>query len=933
MDKPRLALVSLLLCFAHGACGDDDPAATDTTATDTTLGDTAGNDATDLDATATGTTATAMDAPATEATPTETSAETTPADTVVIDGADTLDAPDATAPITAAGDTVVVYVASEGIGKIAVRLHLPKVARYPAGAPIVMEIPTFFTPDPKAFCASNEAWRAGFIQVAPLLPGMSDAATGAKSDGSIDYGGELSIQALADVLRYLAGELRDSDGWLMADRLPFAALHDELGLYAFSHPGIGAVNVLALHKADLAAVKWFVGRENPTTDAVSAMEVGYFDDANTPVPNPAYTYPASYDATELDLDYSKARWNGSHPYFDFDGSGTVTAGDHVLGNKIPSMYGKQIYSARLTTALRTNGLTAGSWPATLTTPEDAATLWAYRQSVTRYPLLTGMDLHVMLVFSVRDHVQILADKPHIHQAWDGFRAAGLWTRLNPDRAYGKAVLATTDFPDVAANSPPSDWANAGQAGLAAGPGVNQAAALAGIAEMADRSRADRWDTNLDAVLTTYTYDNGTTTTVGPGPGGTADFHIPSAVAGSEGIAVRLRVPMTERYASGAPVVVLVEGGWGATGIKADPLPLVDEGFIVLEFNYPGGGTGDTASGGTYDMRGPNCWGALQDVLRFAAGTLDTTDGDSLAELVAPHVALDGNIGMLGSSNGGNATILAAGAGTTAPPKIAWIVNWESPVGDGVPISDHGVKANGSSTPSPTVNPAYNPTNGVWSWTDLRWDAGFTLEQPTGSITGVFYIDADHSGAANPGTAAGSDFVFRATTHDGTNYWSGQVTTAAAANGVFPASPATVATAAEATAFWQVRNGVYWIDAAVTRFPDLMFLVIASQQDHVQSAPDYPHILIQYEGFRAAGARLARVNPDLAYVIAAGAPNTAGASDNAAGTTYDHNSIRTTVEPGSIQQRFTEVGAVLELADRTYTNNTAAQLTSVIDLTP
>jgi hypothetical protein len=116
------------------------------------------------------------------------------------------------------------------------------------------------------------------------------------------------------------------------------------------------------------------------------------------------------------------------------------------------------------------------------------------------------DLKVMLVFAQVDHAQVALDKPHIHQAYQGFRfEAGLCVRLNPDRAYIKSLLPTAgdEFPDNPANTQPEDWT---QIGTYAYPGEGTAGSivpLAAVAEMADRTHFGRWDENLGQVLYIY----------------------------------------------------------------------------------------------------------------------------------------------------------------------------------------------------------------------------------------------------------------------------------------------------------------------------------------------------------------------------------------------------------------------------------------------
>ena len=176
------------------------------------------------------------------------------------------------------------------------------------------------------------------------------------------------------------------------------------------------------------------------------------------------------------------------------------------------MYGKDYWSTDLLQALLDNGsLTRETWPETLATPEEAAAKWPSRETVENYPRLGQVlpDLNVMLVFASADHVQTAIDKPHIHQAYDGFRAgAGLWCRLNPDRAYVDAHLGQTGsgsaIPDNPANREPSTWMAIRSWGYGtpqmARANTNVLVPLAAVAEMLDRTYYDRWEPNLDDVL-------------------------------------------------------------------------------------------------------------------------------------------------------------------------------------------------------------------------------------------------------------------------------------------------------------------------------------------------------------------------------------------------------------------------------------------------
>ena len=176
------------------------------------------------------------------------------------------------------------------------------------------------------------------------------------------------------------------------------------------------MNALALYGADLQNVRYFVGRENPTSDTTTAVEVGHWN-GTTPVLNPTYAYPADYSPAALSPDYSLALYDPGLeiPYFHANGSGTLEPGiDFAFGERVPSLLGKRCYAAAMALALRDNGsLTDATWPSDLCTPEEAAELWAFRATPARYPLLAARsaDLAAMLVFAKRDHVQPAPDGP------------------------------------------------------------------------------------------------------------------------------------------------------------------------------------------------------------------------------------------------------------------------------------------------------------------------------------------------------------------------------------------------------------------------------------------------------------------------------------------------------------------------------------------
>jgi hypothetical protein len=412
---------------------------------------------------------------------------------------------------TPAGGELITYVDSEG-DNIAVRIEVPEQPRYPEGAPVVVEVSTWFVPG-NDFHRVNQTTRIGAITVSYLWPERVDVESGARSEGVYDYGGPDSLEVLRDVIRFASGLIPNTDGYYINELVAVTPLTDNVGLFASSHAGVVATNVLAHHGLELPTVKYLVGRENPTRDEMSPLELGHFDDQRNPVYNPFYDED-DYSPTTVTVDYSTVGWyqedpqSPGRPYF-AAGNGLP---EHILHETIcPTMWGKRYYSRAITQALLDNGaLTLESWPEDLATPAETQAAWPFRITVHNYPAFATQapNLKVMLAFAQDDHVQAAETKPHIHQAWDGFtEAAGLsWVRLNPDLAYVQAINPSYEsgFPDNPANSEPADWHDIRPWGFPAGPGdIREDVWLASVAEMADRVQANNWDNNLDAVLYPY----------------------------------------------------------------------------------------------------------------------------------------------------------------------------------------------------------------------------------------------------------------------------------------------------------------------------------------------------------------------------------------------------------------------------------------------
>ncbi|NOZ30283.1 MAG: hypothetical protein GXP39_19825 [Chloroflexi bacterium] len=367
-----------------------------------------------------------------------------------------------------------------------------------------------------------------------------------------------------------------------------------------------------------------------------------------------------------------------------------------------------------------------------------------------------------------------------------------------------------------------------------------------------------------------------------------DVDLPSDSTGvPEGtLAVRIFAPASDdraRYAEGAPVVIFVPGGSDAGSLRP-PLSKADD-MIRIVFLFPGGTdpVAGRSSDGTYDYRGPDSIAALRDVIRYAAGDLTDSRGRTIDDVV-PMPVLHDNIGLVGSSNGGNIVVaVAAKHGGDLAGHLRYIVQWESPVSSQIATVDlGGVRLDcpgGRRAALFTVNPRYGGYGPLMLSVDYRQIA-YDPRSPRhpvfldGNGDGRYTTVVDPSnGCRTPdldlnGTLEmDEDFPLAGYTDGVKWYYSRPVTQALVDYGVFRGGwPTNIATLAEVSAFWDLREAVRLYSAALTHIPDLEGMVLASVVDHVQAAPDHPHIRQAFEGWDRAGAWV-KINPARRYVVA------------------------------------------------------------------
>jgi hypothetical protein len=425
----------------------------------------------------------------------------------------------------------------------------------------------------------------------------------------------------------------------------------------------------------------------------------------------------------------------------------------------------------------------------------------------------------------------------------------------------------------------------------------------------------------------------------PGPKGPRGpsilTHIPSVAGGERGLAVGVLPPLRPRFTSGAPVVIHVPGGVATGGTEGRP-EYVGLGFVEIRFAFPGGGRGEGSSGGTYDYRGPNCIRALADVIRFATGRLADQQGRKIHELIPRTTVLKQNVGIVGSSHGGNACGLVMATHGEELPDLTFYASMESPYGEGNVNIELGGRDQG-------VNPAYNPQTGVLDLSKLAWSTDLPPGPPRrwqgneASLKGALFFDLNGDGRFSER----DDYPANAFVQDlgqGLKAWyTPRLVREAERRKLYGAQrPAHVPSLAESTEYWRWRDAAGSIGDAVRKCSQVAVIVYANERDHVQVAPDHPHILAQVEGFRQAGAKFVRLNPDRAYVeriLASGpqpfAQRQHDLPDNDAGRAWDRGNIRSGLEPAALPMMPFMQAAVCELADRVQAGNWTQNLPAVL----
>jgi hypothetical protein len=379
-------------------------------------------------------------------------------------------------------------------GTIKLILYLPEEGktRYPEGAPVLIWGYGGGTAGglDNPLSPANDSIIINF-----LYPGGEDNRFDKKSDGVYDYRGENSILALRDVILFAAGELTDENGKTIDEIVPVSVIHNNIGLLGASFGGNIVVAVTALYGAELTDyLKYIIQWETPVSSQITNLDLGRV----LPAPGEAGTQLdlynprlLSYGKQVLQVNYSDLAYNSSNEYYpvfhDGNGDGKYTTATHgntsmptpdlnndgILSNNedFPINYflfqeinSKRYYSRSITQALKDYTIIPDPWPEEIATLAEANAFWDIREAVKLYEEAVNQmpNIKAMVLANEEDHVQSHPEKPHIHQAFDGWNDQGIWVKINPSPNYIRDVNPDLYFPQLPNNLPntsPIDWKN------------------------------------------------------------------------------------------------------------------------------------------------------------------------------------------------------------------------------------------------------------------------------------------------------------------------------------------------------------------------------------------------------------------------------------------------------------------------------------------
>ena len=320
--------------------------------------------------------------------------------------------------------------------------------------------------------------------------------------GRTDVRGATSRSILSRVLQYANGDIADTDGCSLDERIPDGRA-PEIVLAGFSNGGNLSWATAGDPALNIPRIDGIATFETPISSQLIAGETG-----TQRVPNPRFSADlCSFNdlgSLQCSIDYSpllakppsECSEHNHCLFIDLDESGEFSDGDLTLGGVWDPQTEVIVYSAAATQAAEQ----AGILPDESATFDTAVRFWSHREApqsmpsaVERFPEIAGISTGTEV-----DHVLDDLERPiHVTGMIEAMNNSGVvWNRLHADPKFLDEIHGSAaEWIDFPPNSPVQIDDHEWWMEPEDGPSIRGTDYLsAAVAELLDRSRTGDWST-------------------------------------------------------------------------------------------------------------------------------------------------------------------------------------------------------------------------------------------------------------------------------------------------------------------------------------------------------------------------------------------------------------------------------------------------------